>query len=43
MAAMAAILGFPIGKILVIFDLQVIPMLPTKYQNWPRGVGGVGF
>ena len=24
------------------FDLQVTPMLPTKYQvNWPRGVGGV--
>ena len=37
-------LGFPIGTILAIFDLQVTPMLPTKYQvNWPRGVGGVGF
>ena len=36
--------GFPIGMILAIFDLQVTPMLPTKYQvNWPRGVGGVGF
>ena len=33
-----------IGRILAIFDLQVTPMLPTKYQvNWPRGVGGVGF
>ena len=29
---------------LAIFDLQVTPMLPTKYRvNWPRGVGGVGF
>ena len=37
-------LGFPIRMILAIFDLQVTPMLPTKYQvNWPRGVGGVGF
>ena len=37
-------LGFPIGTILAIFDLQVTPMLPTKYQvNWPRGVGGVSF
>ena len=37
-------LGFPIRTILAIFDLQVTPMLPTKYQvNWPRGVGGVGF
>ena len=37
-------LGFPIGTILAIFDLQVTPMLPTKYHvNWPRGVGGVGF
>ena len=37
-------LGFPIGTILAIFDLQVTPMLPTKYRvNWPRGVGGVGF
>ena len=24
-------LGFPIGTILAIFDLQVTPMLPTKY------------
>ena len=37
-------LGFSIGTILAIFDLQVTPMLPTKYRvNWPRGVGGVGF
>ena len=37
-------LGFPIGTILAIFDLQVTLMLPTKYQvNWPKGVGGVGF
>ena len=37
-------LGFPIGTILAIFDLQVTLMLPTKYRvNWPRGVGGVGF
>ena len=37
-------LGFPIRKILAIFDLQVMPMLPTKFRvNWPRGVGGVGF
>ena len=25
------------------FNLQVTPMLPTKYRvNWPRGVEGVG-
>ena len=37
-------LGFPIGMILANFNLQVTPMLPTKYRvNWPRGVGGVGF
>ena len=37
-------LGFPIGTILAIFDLQVTLMLPTKYRvNWPRGVEGVGF
>ena len=37
-------LGFPIGMILAIFDLQVTPMLPTKFLlNRPRGVGGVGF
>ena len=28
-------LGFTIGTILAIFDLQVIPMLPTKFRvNW---------
>ena len=28
-------LGFPIGTILAIFDLQVTPMLPTKFRvNW---------
>ena len=33
-------LGFPIGTILAIFDLQVTPMLPTKIQvNWPLGLG----
>ena len=37
-------LGFPIGTIFAIFNLQVTPMLPNKYLvNWPRGVGGVGF
>ena len=31
-------LGFPIGTILAIFDLQVTLMFPTKFQvNWPRG------
>ena len=31
-------LGFPIGTILAIFGLQVIPLLPTKFQaNWPFG------
>ena len=36
--------GFTIGRILVNFDLQVTPMLLTKYQvNWLRGVRGVGF
>ena len=36
--------GFLIGTTLAIFDLQVTPMLPTKFQvNLPRGVGGVGF
>ena len=30
--------------ILAIFDLQVTPMLSTKFLvNWPRGVGGEGF
>ena len=33
-------LGFPIGTILAIFDLQVTLMLPTKFQvNWPLGSG----
>ena len=31
-------LGFPIGTILAIFDVQVTPMLPTKFQvNRPFG------
>ena len=31
-------LGFTIGTILAIFDLQVTPMLPTKFRvNWPFG------
>ena len=33
-------LGFMIGKILAIFDVQVNPMHPTKFQdNWPFGSG----
>ena len=33
-------LGFPIGTILAIFDLQVIRMLPSKFEvNWPFGSG----
>ena len=33
-------LGFPIGTILAIFDLQVTPMLPSKFRvNWPFGSG----
>ena len=33
-------LWFPIGTILAIFDLQVTPMLPTKFGvNWPFGSG----
>ena len=33
-------LGFLIRRILTIFDLQVIPMLPTKFQvSWPFGSG----
>ena len=33
-------LGFPIGTILAVFDLQVIPMLPTKFRiNWLLGLG----
>ena len=36
--------GYPIGTILASFDLQVTPMLPTKFRvNWHRSVGGVGF
>ena len=32
--------GFTIGMILAIFDLQVIPMLPTKFGvKWPFGSG----
>ena len=32
--------GFPIGSILAIYDLQITPMLPTKFQaNWPFGSG----
>ena len=33
-------LGFLIGMILVIFNLQVTPMLPTEFRvNWPFGSG----
>ena len=33
-------LGFPIGTILAIFNLQVIPMLPTSFRlSWPFGSG----
>ena len=33
-------LGFPIGTSLAIFDLQVTPMLPSKFGvNWPFGSG----
>ena len=33
-------LGFPIGMIWAIFDLQVNLMIPTKFQvNWPFGSG----
>ena len=29
-------LGFPIGTILAIFDLQFAPILPVKFRvNWP--------
>ena len=32
--------GFPNGTILTIFDLQVTPRLPTKFQvKWPFGSG----
>ena len=37
-------LGFLMGTILAIFDLQFTLMLPTKFRvQWPRDVGGVGF
>ena len=37
-------LGFPIGMILAIFDLQVTPMLPSKFGvNLPFGSGEVDF
>ena len=33
-------LGFPIGTILAIFDLQVTPMLPSNFGvNWPFSSG----
>ena len=33
-------LGYPIGTILAIFDLQVTPMPPTKFGvNWPFSAG----
>ena len=33
-------LGYPIGRILAIFDLQVTPMSPTKFGvNRPFGAG----
>ena len=33
-------LGFPIGAIIAIFDLQVTRMLPTKFRvNWLLGLG----
>ena len=32
-------LGFPIGKILAIFDLKNTPLLSIKFQNWPPGSG----
>ena len=33
-------LGFPISMILAILDLQVTPMLPSKFGvNWPYGSG----
>ena len=35
-----AALGLPLGMVLAIFDLQVTPMLPTKFQvNLPFGSG----
>ena len=33
-------LGYPIGTILAIFDLQVTLMLPSNFEvNWPFGSG----
>ena len=33
-------LGFPISRILAIFDLQVTLILPTKFEvSWPFGSG----
>ena len=33
-------LAFPIGTSLAFFDLQVYPMLPTKFRvNWPFSSG----
>ena len=33
-------IGFWIGTILAIFDLQVVPILPTKFRvNWSFGSG----
>ena len=32
-------LGFPIKTILATFDLQVTPILSTKFQNWPFDSG----
>ena len=35
-----SLLGFTISMILAILDLQVTPMLPTKFRaNWPFGSG----
>ena len=35
-----SLFGFPIGTIWAMFDLQVIPMLPTKFKViWPFGSG----
>ena len=40
MAASGGHLGFPIGTILFIFDLQVTPMLPTEFEvSWLLGLG----
>ena len=36
-------IGFPIGMIFDIFDLQATPMLPIKFQvNWLFGSGEEG-